>query len=100
MVYRPSLDGHLRATLVPPHWISLSRECGLRLKDEDNAFFLRLKNMLDEQIRLRVVQGRRDLERHGWTRVLRCVAWRRLILWTRAKVAARRVILTRAASRW
>ena len=87
--YRPSLDGHLRRTRVPSRLVEVSRGCARY----DSEAARQLKRVIDDHIR-RIV-------REAYTRlpteqeVLSNRLWRRLILWSRARVAARRVYCRR-----
>ena len=90
--YQPSLDGHLRATLVPRRLVELGRACAIRLRIQDDPILRQTREAIDKHVQTLVIQGRLALEKRGWSKLLECVAWRRLILWCRARVAARRVL--------
>lgn len=89
--YRPSLDGHLRATHVPPEWVTLSRHAARQLRAAPENDELRaLTQRLDACIVDRVRRARDALPTEA--EVLRQPMWRRAILYARARVAARRSI--------
>ena len=99
--FQPSLWGHLRRRHVPDTLIRMQRRCAHAIRtqrdDDDDSAIHRLRTALDMhigQVVRRAYVKLNDL----YQPMIRCRLWRRLILWGRARVAARRVLLRRTTS--
>jgi hypothetical protein len=97
--YRPSLFGYIRRTHVPFHLIQIQRSCmrAIRTSSADVPTLTYIRDTIDMIIREIVMKAFYDLE-YVYAEMIRHPLWRRLILWSRARIAARRVLLRRMAS--
>ena len=96
--FQPSLFGHLRRTHVSSALGEMQRRCAYEMrtrKKGDDASWTRFRDALDDHVRRVVWRAYRDLDA-VYDRLVRLPLWRRLILWSRARVAARRVLLRRS----